>query len=85
MSRTPRKRLHCGQWTSSLPVLRHVVDDELPLAARALEDFRDHGRPEFTLASAKEKQKVAAHFQGQSSGINVASSGATNRLQPFDP
>src|SRR5262249_25184209 len=33
--------------------VRHSVDDELPLAARALEDFRNHARAEFTLARIK--------------------------------
>src|SRR5262249_23636072 len=39
--------------------VRHTVDDELPLAARTLEDFRNHARSEFTLDRAKEKGKLA--------------------------
>src|SRR5580765_8357903 len=60
MSRTPRKRLHCGQCTSSLPV------SGTPSMTNCLSQ-RGHSKtsgimlgPEFTLGKAKEKRKLDA-------------------------
>ena len=47
MSRTPRIAAALRAVNVFAAGVGHAVDDELPLAARALEDFRDHGsRPE---------------------------------------
>src|SRR6266496_3822871 len=45
------------------PLLRHVVNDELPLTARALEDLWDHARPESTPEKRKRSRKSLLTFK----------------------